>query len=137
MSERMKEYQREFKRKRRDRLLAQGLCTNCGKAPLVPGFKMCEPCREYHREKNRRHYREKREEEAKQPVSVSTLCFDCVNAVPTPDGTRGCEWSRCFRPVPGWEAKRNDVRIQSGNTNPPVRMVESYRVRKCPKFTEG
>ena len=33
-----------------------------------------------------------------------TLCWQCENAVPNHKG-RGCEWSRRFRPVPGWTAQ--------------------------------
>ncbi len=49
-----------------------------------------------------------------------TLCWRCENAVPNL-GTRGCEWSRCFLPVPGWKA------LDSGE-------CEGFLVEKCPKF---
>lgn len=33
--------------------------------------------------------------------STQTLCWDCQNAVPNKEGTRGCSWSRNLVPVDG------------------------------------
>lgn len=60
----------------------------------------------------------------------TTLCDLCANAC------GGCEWSDCgnMRPVPGWEAVRNDVKSCRGENNDVV--VESYVVLSCPKFEQ-
>lgn len=50
----------------------------------------------------------------------STLCEVCENAVPSK--TRGCEWSRNFEPVPGWEATQT---VNNG--------IPSFKVIACPK----
>lgn len=60
---------------------------------------------------------------------ANTLCWECRNAVPGPDA--GCEWSRLFRPVPGWEAEERRARLGA------YELQTSYRVHKCPKFEEG
>lgn len=53
-----------------------------------------------------------------------TLCWGCANA------TGGCCWSDYWkhRPVPGWKAERNDIRINSGLS------AESYIVYECPEY---
>ena len=53
-----------------------------------------------------------------------TLCLECQNAVPS--RTRGCEWSREFKPVPGWTAEPT---IKDGGA------YNSFHVHKCPKYT--
>lgn len=64
-----------------------------------------------------------------------TLCWFCQNAVPSPATGAGCSWSRRpHTPVPGWDAKRRDVRMSSYSGD--VRTVESYRVKACPEFVE-
>lgn len=50
----------------------------------------------------------------------ATLCWDCDNAAPDLNG-HGCEWSRKFEPVPGWEADEDPN-------------LKSYHVNYCPKF---
>lgn len=45
------------------------------------------------------------------------ICWDCRNAVP--EGKYGCEWSRHFKPVPGWIAEETGL---------------GYRIASCPKF---
>ena len=52
-----------------------------------------------------------------------TLCWQCENAVPNHKG-RGCEWSRRFRPVPGWTAQGPGEGDE----------CEGYFVVACPKF---
>ena len=50
-----------------------------------------------------------------------TLCWDCINAVP--NGEHGCEWSRSFKPVEGWNAVVDKFHENAGVT-----------VLSCPKF---
>ena len=64
-----------------------------------------------------------------------TLCWFCVNAVPSEEGGAGCSWSRSGEPVKGWEAVRRDVLIPRGARKNVL--SESYRVRACPMFEEG
>lgn len=49
----------------------------------------------------------------------SSLCWDCANAL------CGCDWSRDFKPVEGWEAKFSPATKNK---------VESYHVISCPQF---
>lgn len=62
----------------------------------------------------------KREELPPPPFKASTLCDLC-------------EWSEYgnMRPVPGWEAIRNDILYFNGRENVKI---ESYAVLSCPKF---
>lgn len=39
--------------------------------------------------------------------SQGTLCWCCKHAVPSKDGTIGCNWSKHLEPVEGWEAIEN------------------------------
>ena len=56
----------------------------------------------------------------------SQLCWDCAKAC------GGCEWSRSFRPVPGWSASPSR-RIQNyGETG--FKVIDTYRITACPKF---
>ena len=54
----------------------------------------------------------------------STLCWKCANAC------GGCDWSREFKPVDGWEATPTKV-YQNVN-----QYIDSYIVNKCPEFYE-
>ena len=56
----------------------------------------------------------------------STLCWHCVNAVPTKEGD-GCSWSRKLRPVPGWRAEKRLI-------NYDTVQKESYLVHWCPQY---
>ena len=60
-----------------------------------------------------------------------TLCWECKNAVPNSESGTGCEWSRYFKPVPGWDAKRKDVSMGKN------KKLVSYCVINCPKFERG
>jgi len=54
-----------------------------------------------------------------------TLCWKCSNAY------SGCSWSKNFKPVEGWKAKKTTVNLgDRGNE-------ESYMVYECPMFKEG
>ena len=55
---------------------------------------------------------------------VTTQCLACNNAY------GGCQWSRDFIPIPGWDAIRNDL----VDTAPYHREIESYTVLDCPEF---
>ena len=66
-------------------------------------------------------------------MKKTTLCWRCRNAVPSRNA--GCSWSRSFRPVPGWKAKRCKLRMCKAGKAP--RFTFSYDVRKCPEFEEG
>lgn len=56
-------------------------------------------------------------------VENLTLCWFCKNAVPNKEGTVGCSWSREFKPVKGWKARK------CKNSN-----GDSYRVYECPEL---
>lgn len=52
-----------------------------------------------------------------------TLCWRCANAC------GGCSWSADFTPVDGWDAVSTKIWASGGT-------IDSYRVKKCPKFDE-
>ena len=63
-----------------------------------------------------------------------TKCWDCARACGL------CPWSeyKRQRPVPGWTAKRRDVKMQGTWCGRLVtRRVESYLVLDCPLFVES
>ena len=64
-------------------------------------------------------------------LTSQTICWNCANAVPNEDGTRGCNWSRNKMPVNGWEAELKLLRLN------PRTVTDSYVVKKCPEFVEG
>lgn len=70
----------------------------------------------------------KQEEFPPPQFNASTLCDLCANACGF------CEWTEYgnMRPVPGWEAIRNDV--ASGRVDGSTVVLESYIVLDCPKF---
>jgi hypothetical protein len=49
------------------------------------------------------------------------LCFSCKNAC------GGCNWSRDFSPVIGWDATPSIVKDKEG-------YIESYRISGCPEY---
>lgn len=59
-----------------------------------------------------------------RPKYSMQLCWSCRNAVPTEDGACGCEWSREFRPVPGWTAEALE--------KPGFGLT--WRITECPKY---
>lgn len=63
-------------------------------------------------------------------IQGANICFDCVNAVPTKDGTRGCNWSRYFRPVKGWTATKAPFKAAYTHT-------WTYHITECPEFEKG
>ena len=61
----------------------------------------------------------------KKTVKRPTLCWKCLNAVPT--ATSGCSWSRDLVPVPGSVAEKHQ---QKSNGS----IYEAYCVDYCPEF---
>ena len=59
------------------------------------------------------------------PQKQPTLCFECQNSVP--NKTRGCEWSRYGKPVPGWTAIPTLLHRHNSCPN-------SFHVVKCPQY---
>ena len=57
------------------------------------------------------------------------LCWDCANAC------GGCEWSKDFQPVPGWDAIFAPVKANKSG-KPKEFKLESYAIRACPKFVK-
>ena len=72
---------------------------------------------------------------------AATLCWECKNAVPSGGGENGCNWSVNGQPVIGWKAKKVNLNIASGASEPGgetrKKVVTSYCVKKCPLFEEG
>lgn len=60
---------------------------------------------------------------------VPTLCWNCQRAAGSV--TQRCEWSRSFRPVPGWIALPAPVTVGTGGGK---HIELSYRVIRCPQF---
>ena len=60
-------------------------------------------------------------------VEMQSLCWFCLNSVPSKITGAGCSWSRKLTPVEGWEADRVENSSPSSKT-------KSYRVRTCPEF---
>ena len=67
-------------------------------------------------------------------IYKQTICWECANAVPNIDGTRGCSWSRDFEPVEGWDAEQTEV-MRGYLQNSHLACV-SYLVKRCPLFKE-
>lgn len=55
----------------------------------------------------------------------TTLCWWCVNSVPTEE--HGCSWSREFVPIDGWRATK-EIRKYD------VKEIETYTVHWCPQY---
>lgn len=70
--------------------------------------------------------------------NVPTLCWECKNAVPNEmDGT-GCSWSKEFKPVKGWDAKKTAIHInEQCGTKYKGGEIPSFLVRQCPCFVQG
>ena len=61
--------------------------------------------------------------------SKDTICWSCKNAC------GNCSWSRSFKPVKGWKAKKTKLKARrdSGNS----KYEESYIVKQCPEYQKG
>ena len=71
-----------------------------------------------------------------KPVRITeTICWQCANAVPSSDGSRGCPWSRSFQPVPGWSVRKRKISVCRWVNKKNVYVkIETYHVKKCPLF---
>ena len=67
----------------------------------------------------------------KRSRTQGTLCWECANAAPLVDGSRGCSWSEDFAPVPGWVAEPRVIgrHLERGR--------DSYFVHECPLYIKG
>ena len=63
--------QRAYRQRRREKLIAQGLCTSCGKLPPIAGLMYCTECQEKNRAKKRKRFKAAREQ---------GLCLRCMRA---------------------------------------------------------
>ena len=64
-----------------------------------------------------------------ESTKQATLCWDCQNAL------LGCEWSREFKPVKGWNAIPTKIAMSySADGTKETRTIDSYLVYECPKF---
>lgn len=61
----------------------------------------------------------------KTKKEAETICWKCKNAC-----NSGCEWSRAFKPVPGWD-------VEAVEFIDNYKLVTSFRVISCPKFIKG
>lgn len=59
-----------------------------------------------------------------------TKCWTCQNAVPNPNTGKGCNWSRGFMPVEGWEAVATTIRAYKKEVAP----VPSFHIVSCPEY---
>lgn len=73
--------------------------------------------------------RKEKSRHVKGKLPSESLCWHCKNAVPNYSG-RGCNWSRFFKPVPGWDAPANFHQSHD-------RMTTGYKVNACPMFERG
>ena len=55
------------------------------------------------------------------------LCWDCAKAT-----NSGCNWSRNFTPVEGWDAEATTICTQC-----KINSIPSYYIRGCPEFVYG
>lgn len=64
---------------------------------------------------------------------LATLCWYCANAVPC--AKTGCNWSRNFEPVDGWDAEVTDVyhRNELGEGS-IAHGKHAYLVKDCPEY---
>lgn len=57
------------------------------------------------------------------------LCWSCGKAC------GGCSWSRCFEPVPGWDA--TPCRRVYNDAAVGTRYVDSFVIKGCPEYEKG
>ena len=59
-------------------------------------------------------------------IGQESICWYCKHAVPGKG--KGCEWSKCRKPVKGW-VSRDTIRTKiTGET------YTAHKVQACPKF---
>ena len=66
-------------------------------------------------------------------IGQESICWHCKHAVPGKD--KGCEWSRCRRPVEGWVSK--DTMRTRQRTNRTDEPYMAHKVQACPMFERG
>ena len=99
------------------------VCTGCGKKFTIhTDMYAREICR---RETRQRKPPSSTQERIRIPA---TLCWKCQKSC---GGPNGCSWFNGFKPVPGWDAIRNDTIYR--NSGPKL----SYTVISCPEFVAG
>lgn len=67
-------------------------------------------------------------ESEKEEVDSGSLCWKCQKYY------KQCSWTAQWKPVEGWVATRNDIRIPQDNKGQKKRYEESYMVHACPEF---
>lgn len=90
---------------------------------MASNFRLDELIRRYPPREKKPKKAPKVEFQSKQP------CWDCTNAC------GGCEWSKDFQPVPGWDASPVIQKFHGGGT-PRDYLTGSYAIRACPKFAK-
>ena len=70
-------------------------------------------------------YNRKKINETNYSNEEFTKCWTCKNAC-----NGDCEWSRDFKPVPGWDAIKNYIPSNG-------EFAETYHVINCPKYIYG
>ena len=73
----------------------------------------------------------------KEGKNCATLCWNCINAVPNDEKGTGCAWSKFFKPVKGWDAKKTIVHANETSTKKYGKEIPSYLVYQCPCFAEN
>lgn len=77
---------KKYRQRRKERLLAQGLCTSCGKKPLIDGLMYCTDCQERNRAKKRNRV---------QNAKKLGMCSRCMK-VKAREGYRMCFKCACI-----------------------------------------
>lgn len=99
----------------------QKVCPVCGKTFITDNKRkyctnLCAKQFSYYKPKPRK-------------TKKDTLCWTCQNAC------GGCSWSRSFKPVKGWEAKKTVIKHQrSEGCKAPFIYDDSYLVINCPEY---
>lgn len=66
---------------------------------------------------------------------MMNICINCKNAVPSENGVYGCNWSRNFLPVEGWEAKCTKIKVTTISRGIEYKSeIDSYEIKSCPQF---
>lgn len=63
----------------------------------------------------------------------NTLCWDCKKATAGSD----CPWANEFKPVDGWTATPERLRVASQTQSRPAVYTDSFTVHDCPLFERG
>ena len=71
-------------------------------------------------------------------IGREAICWHCKHAVPTKNDSgvyiRGCSWSICGEPVPGWISKDTPRIKYRGRKR--IRYM-AHKVQACPLFERG